>query len=119
MGSEMCIRDSLRTKNMSRSAKGTVEAPGKNVKAKSGLNKSILDQGWYEFRRQLEYKQAWAGGDVLAVPAHHTSQTCPACGHVSPDNRKTQASFTCVQCGHHENADLVAAINIWVYGFNG
>jgi len=50
---------------MSKSAKGTVEAKGRNVKAKSGLNRSILDQGWFEFRRQLEYKQVWAGGQVL------------------------------------------------------
>ncbi|MBB3048951.1 putative transposase [Litorivivens lipolytica] len=112
----MIVIEDLRTKNMSRSAKGTIDAPGTNVKAKSGLNKSILDQGWYEFRRQLEYKQAWLGGDVLAVPAHHTSQTCPACDHVSPDNRKTQANFTCVQCGHQDNADRVAAINILARG---
>lgn len=112
----MIVIEDLRTKNMSRSAKGTIDAPGSNVRAKSGLNKSILDQGWYEFRRQLEYKQAWLGGDVLAVPAHHTSQTCPACDHVSPDNRKTQANFTCVECGHQDNADHVAAINILARG---
>lgn len=112
----MIVIEDLRTKNMSSSAKGTVESPGKNVKAKSGLNKSILDQGWYEFRRQLEYKQAWAGGDVVAVPAHHTSQTCPSCNHVSRDNRKTQANFCCVSCGYHGNADVIAAINILARG---
>ncbi|WP_139342682.1 transposase, partial [Shigella sonnei] len=35
--------------------------PGRNVRAKSGLNRSILDQGWYEMHRQLEYKQLWRG----------------------------------------------------------
>lgn len=53
---------------MSKSAAGTVSQPGRNVRAKSGLNRSILDQGWYEMRRQLEYKQLWSGGQVLAVP---------------------------------------------------
>ena len=97
---------------MSKSAKGNAVEHGKNVKAKSGLNKSILDQGWYEFRRQLEYKQRWNGGIVVAVPAHYTSQTCPCCDHVSRDNRKTQAEFVCVHCGFAENADAVGAINV-------
>ncbi|WP_150112499.1 zinc ribbon domain-containing protein, partial [Ferrovum myxofaciens] len=84
----VCIED-LQVRNMSKSAAGSSDSPGRNVKAKSGLNKSILDQGWFEFRRQLEYKQVWLGGDVLAVPARNTSRTCPACGHVSADNRQT------------------------------
>ncbi len=78
---------------MSRSARGNAEKPGSNVRAKSGLNKSILDQGWGEFRRQLEYKLAWNGGWLVAVPPHNTSRTCPDCGHVSADNRRTQAQF--------------------------
>ena len=63
-----------------------------------------------------EYKQEWAGGLVLAVPPQNTSRTCPECGHVSADNRKTQAQFLCVSCGHSENADLVAAKNILAAG---
>ncbi|NLY65656.1 MAG: transposase [Alcaligenaceae bacterium] len=97
---------------MSRSASGTCEQPGNNVKAKSGLNKSILDQGWGEFRRQLEYKTAWNGGWLIAVPPQHTSRTCPCCGHVSKDNRQTQARFHCVQCHFEDHADKVGAINI-------
>jgi len=62
------VLEDLAVKNMSASAKGTVENPGRNVRQKTGLNRSILDQGWYEFRRQLEYKLAWAGGTVIAVP---------------------------------------------------
>lgn len=112
----MVVIEGLKVSNMSRSAKGDRENPGVNVKAKSGLNRSILDQGWYEFRRQLAYKQAFRGGEVLAVPAHHTSQTCPACQHVSPDNRRTQARFQCVQCGFTEHADRVGAINIKARG---
>lgn len=107
----VCIED-LQVRNMSKSAAGSSETPGRNVKAKSGLNKSILDQGWFEFRRQLEYKQVWLGGEVLAVPARNTSRTCPACGQVSAENRQTQAKFACVDCGYENNADLVGAINV-------
>ena len=108
----MVVIEDLQVNNMSRSAKGTVEKPGKNVRSKSGLNKSILDQGWGELRRQLVYKLLWAGGLVVAVPPMNTSRTCLCCGKVSQDNRKTQAVFRCVQCGFTENADLVAAVNI-------
>ena len=107
----VCIED-LQVRNMSRSAAGTVEAPGKNVRAKSGLNKSILDQGWFAFRRQLDYKLAWKGGWLVAVPPRNTSRTCPCCGHVSADNRRTQAKFCCVACGLEEHADVVGAINV-------
>lgn len=107
----VCIED-LQVRNMSKSAAGTTEQPGKHVRAKSGLNKAILDQGWFEFRRQLDYKLAWAGGHLIVVPPQNTSRTCPACGHVSADNRQTQARFLCVECGFEENADLVGAINI-------
>ena len=107
----VCIED-LQVRNMSKSAAGTIEQPGKNVRAKSGLNKSILDQGWFEFRRQLDYKLAWQGGWLIAVPPQNTSRTCPACLHVSADNRQTQTQFLCVACGFEENADLVGAINV-------
>ncbi|MDA8327401.1 MAG: transposase [Betaproteobacteria bacterium] len=107
----VCIED-LQVRNMSRSAAGTTEKPGKNVRAKSGLNKSILDQGWFEFRRQLDYKLAWRGGWLIAVPPQNTSRTCPCCGYVSAGNRQTQAQFECVKCGFEENADMVGAINV-------
>lgn len=107
----VCIED-LQVRNMSRSATGTTEAPGRNIRAKSGLNKSILDQGWFEFRRQLDYKLAWNGGHLIAVPPRNTSRTCPCCGHVSADNRQTQARFKCVECGFEGNADVVGAINV-------
>ena len=110
------VLEDLRIKNMSASASGITEQPGKNVNQKRGLNRSILDQGWFEFRRHLDYKQKWNGGLVIAVPSRNTSRTCPACGHISADNRKTQAKFLCIQCGHSENADLVAAKNILAAG---
>jgi len=107
----VCIED-LQVKNMSRSASGTVENPGRNTRAKSGLNKSILDQGWGEFRRQLEYKLAWSGGYLVSVPPANTSRTCSCCGHVAAENRTSQARFACLACGHEAHADLVGAINI-------
>jgi putative transposase len=107
----VCIED-LQVQNMSRSAAGTSERPGRKVQAKAGLNKSILDQGWFEFRRQLDYKLAWSGGWLIAVPPRNTSRTCPRCGSVSADNRQTQSLFKCVKCDFEQNADLVGAINV-------
>ena len=112
----MVVIEDLQVRNMSASAKGSTVAPGRNVRAKSGLNKAILDQGWAEFRRQLAYKMQWSGGELSAVDPRNTSRTCPACGHVDAQNRKTQAVFRCVACGHTANADLVGAINILARG---
>lgn len=113
----LVVVEDLEVSNMSRSAAGTVEQPGRQVRQKAGLNRSILDQGWSEFRRQLEYKMVWAGGQLLAVPAMNTSRTCPRCGRISKDNRRSQALFACVDCGFSENADLVAAVNILRAGY--
>ena len=112
----VCIED-LQVRNMSKSSKGNSEQHGKIVKQKSGLNRSILDQGWGEFRRQLDYKVSWNGGMLLAVPPHNTSRTCPCCGHVSKDNRQTQAKFLCVDCGYENHADVVGAINVLERGY--
>jgi len=110
------VIEDLQVRNMSRSARGTVEEPGRKVAQKTGLNKAILDQGWGTFRRMLEYKQTWRGGEVIAVNPRYTSQTCPACGHVSKANRPQQALFSCEQCGYSYHADVVAAINILAVG---
>ncbi len=106
------VLEDLKIKNMTASANGTNDAPGRNVKQKANLNKSILDQGWGEFGRQLEYKLRWRGGLVLYVNPSFTSQTCSVCGHVSPNNRMNQELFVCGECGYTANADLNAAINI-------
>ena len=110
------VLEDLQVKNMSKSAKGTVDEPGRNVAQKSGLNKAILDQGWGMFRQMLEYKQAWRGGAVIAVNPRYTSQTCPECGHISKLNRPQQALFSCVACGYTYHADIVAARNILAVG---
>ncbi|MBK1781876.1 transposase [Advenella sp. WQ 585] len=112
----VCIED-LQVRNMSRSSRGSNEQHGKRVKQKSGLNRAILDQGWGEFRRQLDYKVSWNGGILLAVPPHDTSRTCPCCGHVSKGNRQTQAKFLCVDCGYENHADVVGAINVLERGY--
>ena len=111
----VCI-ENLQVRKLSRSAKGTREQPGKNVRQKSGLNRAILDQGWGELRRQLAYKLDWNGGMLLAVPPHNTSRTCPACGHIAKENRQTQAQFLYVDCGYANHADVVGAINILARG---
>ena len=107
----VCIED-LQVANMSKSAKGDMATPGSMVKQKSGLNRSILDQGWSEFRRQLDYKLTWQGAYLIAVPPKNTSITCPACAHISKENRKTQAVFCCVQCNFEAHADWVGSTNV-------
>ncbi|WP_201480410.1 RNA-guided endonuclease InsQ/TnpB family protein [Escherichia coli] len=112
----MIVIEDLKVSNMSKSAAGTVSQPGRNVRAKSGLNRSILDQGWYEMRRQLEYKQLWRGGQVLAVPPAYTSQRCACCGHTAKENRLSQSKFVCQACGYTANADVNGARNILAAG---
>ena len=105
---EAVVLEDLDTQAMTRSAKGTVEQPGTNVKAKSGLNREILASGWGRLERNLDYK----AGLVVKVDPAYTSQTCAECGHVNKENRKTQATFQCTACGHTANADRNAAVNI-------
>ena len=101
--------ENLNVGAMTRSARGTLEAPGRNVAQKAGLNRSILAQGWGLFLARLEHK---ARGRVRRVDPKHTSQRCSACGHVAPESRESQAAFRCVACGFACNADLNAARNI-------
>jgi len=101
---------------MSKLSRGTLENKGRNVKAKSGLNKSILDQGWYEFTRQLEYKSFVNGGEVIRVNPKYTSKTCSKCGYISKENRQSQSKFECKQCGYLDNADVNKSKNILVAG---
>ena len=109
----------LNIRGMSASARGNVEEPGRNVRAKAGLNKSILDQGWYEFRRQLGYKLEWSGGQLVEVDARYSSQKCSHCGYTDKDNRKSQSVFECLICGHEQHADVNAARNILTVGQTG
>ena len=112
----MIACEDLKVANMSKSASGSMENKGKNVKAKSGLNKSILDQGWGMMIDMLEYKQQWRGGLLIKVNPCYTSQTCFECKHIAKENRQTQARFECVKCTYFANADVNAARNILAAG---
>jgi Putative transposase DNA-binding domain len=106
-------RDDLAIKNLTKSAKGTTENPGKQVRQKAGLNGSMQAQGIGAVNRQLQYKSAWRGGIFIACPPAYGSQHCPSCGCTRKENRKTQALFRCVNanCLFTANADCVAAVN--------
>ena len=100
--------EALKVQAMTAAASGTVEAPGRNVAQKAGLNRSILDKGWGMLRAQLLYKMAWKGGTVITVPAPYSSQECAECHHIDPESRKG-AVFHCTACGHHDHADVNAS----------
>ncbi len=106
--------EALQIRNMTRSAKGTAEEPGKNVAAKSGLNREILTQTWGLIRQQLSYKAEWAGRQFVEVDPKYTSQACSRCGVIDAASRdkKDRKNFTCRSCGHQQDADVNAAINI-------
>jgi putative transposase len=101
--------EDLQIGTMTRSARGTVAEPGRNIRQKAGLNRSILAQGWGLLVRRLEDK---APGRVEKIRPAYTSQRCSACGHIAAGSRKSQALFRCVACGFALNADVNAARNI-------
>jgi putative transposase len=103
--------EALALKPMTRSARGTVEVPGRNVRQKAGLNRLLLEQGIGETRCQLRYKALWNGGRTVEVEPAFSSQRCSCCDHVSPDNRPSRERFACIACGHAEHADINAARN--------
>ncbi len=100
--------EDLRVKDMTGSAKGTVDSPGTQIQAKAGLNRAILASGWIQLEQKLTYKC----GQVVKVPAAYTSQTCHVCGCVDRRNRPAQARFHCIRCHLTMHADHNAAINI-------
>jgi putative transposase len=101
--------EDLNVRGMTRSAKGTSDNPGHNVRAKAGLNREILRSGWGMLVRRLEDK---APGRVEKIKPAYTSQRCSACGHVDGRSRESQARFACTACGFACNADVNAARNI-------
>ena len=103
--------EDLKIRNMVRSARGTVAAPGRNVRAKAGLNRSIHAAGWGHLVERSEDK---AAGRVERVDPAYTSLTCHACGHCEARNRESQTVFRCRACGHTDHADVNAAKNIAV-----
>lgn len=111
--SRVFILEDLKTKQMTGRAKAKKDDSGRwlknGAKAKSGLNKAILNVGWHRFEEFLKYKANRAGKAWFKVPAYHTSQECAACGSTHPSNRKSQELFRCESCGHTDNADHNAA----------
>ena len=106
---DCAVLEDLNTKGMTASAKGNSDKPSRQIKQKSGLNRAILESGWGDIEWQLSYKLPHG---TVKVPAPYTSQACSQCGHISKENRKTQADFHCQACGHRDNADTNAAKNI-------
>ena len=103
--------ENLNTAGMTRSARGTLDSPGTNVKARSGLSREMLGTAWHGLKQKLSDTCAVEGVD----PAD-TSQTCNACGNIDKASRRTQSDLMCMACGHADNADLNAARNIMASG---
>lgn len=105
--------EDLQLKNMTKAPKPKQNEQGQYIpngaKAKAGLNRELLSKGLGKTISLLEYKAKRRGKIVIKVPAHHSSQECAKCGHIHPDNRKTQSAFFCLSCGNQDNADVNAA----------
>ena len=110
------IVEKLRIRNMKRSARGTMENPGRNVAAKRGLNRTLAEIRPGSLSRTLERRCEKTGTPFAAVDAHYTSQRCSECGYTDRENRKKQAEFLCLMCRHAANADHNAARNVLFRG---
>ncbi len=108
-GYDLIRIEDLNVRSMTRSARGTADQPGRNVRQKAGLNRSIQRSGWGLFAIRLEHK---AAGRFEKVNPAFTSQRCSACGHIAAESRKSQALFACLACNYTGNADVNAAKNI-------
>ena len=109
--------ENLKLQNMTKSAKGDADNPGKNVRAKAGLNREMLAAGLGMLRTMIAYKVEERGGKIEPVDPKNTSRTCPKCGMVAAENRKREA-FKCVACGYEADADINAAVNILERGLS-
>ena len=105
----------LRVKHMTASAHGTVAQPGRKVRQKAGLNRSILDKSWGRLRTVLDF-HGTKNRPHRPVPAAYTSQTCCRCGHCASESRESQADFRCVAGGYQANAVVNAARNMLALG---
>ena len=105
---EVAVFENLDVSAMTRSAKGTQDAPGRQVRQKAGLNREISAAGWYQIEAYTGYKAR----QLVKVPAHYSSQTCPRCGNVCAENRPSRDVFRCSECSFSGHADVVAAGNL-------
>ena len=111
------VIEDLNTRGLVRSASGTVDNPGTNVKAKSGLNRRILEQTWGQIREQLSYKAEWAGRKLVSISPMYTSQRCSSCGQVDKLSRSGKI-YDCRSCGLSMDSDHNAALNILRAGWD-
>ncbi|MBR1579966.1 MAG: transposase, partial [Selenomonadaceae bacterium] len=80
------------------------------------LSKAVQEQGFYEFRRQIEYKAEWFGITVIIADRFYaSSKTCISCGHVKKNLRLSERIYHCEKCGNEIDRDLQAAINLKRY----
>jgi putative transposase len=111
--SHATVIEDLSVKGMTASARGTEDVPGKRVKQKSGLNRAILDVGFYEIRRQIEYKNARVGKPtIVAERWFPSSKTCSGCGHLHRGLKLHHRVWTCPSCGQVNDRDFNASMNL-------
>ena len=108
----LIVWEDLKVKNMTASAKGTADAPGKNVRQKSGLNRAILASVWSQTKTYTAYKARRNHKLSISVTPYRSSQDCSFCGCTNPNNRVSQSLFVCQDCGAIENADRNASRNV-------
>lgn len=105
--------EDLNVAGMTRSARGTVVKPGRNVRAKAGLNRALMDAGFGEFRRQLNYKTRWYGSRLVVVDRFYpSSKTCSKCGAIKTELALSERTYVCASCGAVMDRDENAAVNI-------
>ncbi|WMY10947.1 RNA-guided endonuclease InsQ/TnpB family protein [Paraburkholderia phenoliruptrix] len=102
--------EELHTQNMSRSAKGTQDKPGRMVKQKAGLNREILSAGLSMAHNMLAYKAVEAGTRLHVSNTRQLkpSQRCAACWELVPKTL-AQRIHVCTHCGHTAQRDRNAA----------
>ena len=109
---KMVAGESLHRIKMMPSARGTVAAPGKNVKAKRKLNERLAEAAIGHIAKLPHEEAAKLGIPTVSVPPQGTSTTCPHCNHRHLKNRESQAVFRCRNCGLYAHADWTAAVII-------
>ena len=109
--------EDLNAEGMGRSARGTRDAPGRNVRAKAELNRSVKDAAFGELRRQLQYKAVWYGRTVVVIDRWFpSSKRCSACGNRHEGLRLSERRWRCAACGAEHHRDVNAAKNIEAEG---
>lgn len=117
------VLEDLAVRNMSRRCepKTDPEHPGRYLpngqSVKNGLNRSILDMGWREFRTMLEYKSQWYGRTLTVIGRWYpSSQVCSDCGEGTGPKPLGIRQWDCPHCGTRHDRDVNAAKNILAAG---